>query len=211
MIIYGPKARFAAQKGNIRDLRPVWLLEELGVPYEHRLIDSAKGGNETPEFVRMNPFKRFPVMVDGDLTLFESAAICLHIADKHGRFVPPPKTRERSLHNQWLFAAVATLEQHVYAIVRADLFMPQDGTADAFRAVAEKSLQVPLAAVDRHLAERSFLVGDDFTVADLTMSAAVFHAHRKGLLGGFPELTKYLERMYARPAYQRALARNGGI
>src|SRR5262249_16435341 len=108
--IYGAKAFVPALKGIIRDIRPAWMLEELGVPYERISLDAKGGETQKPEYLKLNPFGKVPTLQDGDFSMFESAAICQYLAERHNKFIPEKGTPEYYTCLQWCYFAVTNIE-----------------------------------------------------------------------------------------------------
>ena len=120
--IYGAKAFRPELKGVIRDLRPIWMLEELGLKYERISLDPQKGENKTPEYLKLNPTGKVPTLQDGDFTIFESAAICQYLAEKNGRLVPAKGTPDYFTCLQWCYFAVTNIEPQCGRVFAADFF-----------------------------------------------------------------------------------------
>ena len=186
--------------------RPRWLLEELGVPYEIVPVDLSKGEHKTPAHKKIHPHGAVPALVDGDLTMFESAAICAYLADKFPEkgLAPAVGTAARGLYYQWLFYAMATLEPPVLQVFLNTRMLPE---AERSPAAAEKG-KAAFADVGRVLEQaltgKSFLLGERFSAADVVVGATLIWAGAMGLTAGYPELLRYCERLQARPAYARS-------
>lgn len=187
-----------------RSNRPRWLLEELGVPYELVRLDPKAGQTRSDEHTARHPLGHVPVLETDEGSLFESAAIILQLADLHGRFIPPVGSFERGLVYQWLFFAMTELEPPcvVYFAEKVVKKTPESPAALA----AKATIHDVAAVVERHLADREWMLPSGFSVADLVLGSVVWWANRMGALSGTPNLTAYLERLTARPAYQRAVA-----
>jgi glutathione S-transferase len=189
-----------------RSLRVRWLLEELGLPY--RLETRSFGSLRRPEHLALHPLGKVPVLVDGDLALFESGAILQHLLERHGggRLEPKPGSAERSLFWQWFHYAEATLTPPLGLVVRHTVLAPE---AERIPAVAEwgrAQAARALAPVERALAGRSWLL-PEFSAADVMMGYSVRLASLLRLLGdAHPNLSAYLARCEERPAYARAAA-----
>ena len=185
-----------------RPLRAVWTLEELGQPYELEVMDHEQGMSE--EHRARHPLLRVPVLQDDEGYVFESAAICLHLADLDPelRLTGAPGTHERALVYQWSIFAPSELEP---ALIEAAIF----GEADPERAEkAQKRFAKAAEAVAQSLDGSEFLVGGRFTVADVLVSSVLGFTKR----AGFPEvlspaLKDYVARLHERPAYQAAVKR----
>ena len=189
-----------------RPIRVVWTLEELAQPYELEVMSYEQGQAE--QHLARHPLGRVPVLEDDEGFVFESAAICMHLADLYPRagLMPPPGTHERALAYQWAVFAPAELEPPlVEAAIYAETQPERAAKARArFASAAE--------AVAQSLGDRDYLVGAGFTVADVLISSALAFASR----AGFPEVlapaaTDYVARLRERPAYQRALQRTSKL
>ena len=192
--------------GAVRDLRAVWAAEELGLPYRLHWLDVRAGEPRADWYRALNPFAKVPALDDGGVHVFESAAIVCHMADKARRLIPAPGTPERAAHDQWLFAALNTVEPPVFQVFVHDFaYGGLDGAA-AFRARAVETARDRLASLDAVLATRAHVAGEDFAAADIVMTHVLAFVRDEALLGGLPHLTAYRARCMARPAYRRALA-----
>lgn len=183
-------------------MRALWMLEEIGAPYELTLMSGEEGSGE--EHRARHPLGRVPVLEDDEGFVFESTAICLHLADLHPQagLLPPVGTHERALAYQWSCFAPAELEP---PLIEAAIFRE----ADPDRAAKALERFVAAAgAVAQALAGSEYIVGGRFGVADVLVGTALFIPER----AGFPEevsehLKAYVARLRERPAYQRARER----
>lgn len=183
-----------------RSTRVLWLLEEIGQPYELTVM---KGEDrQTDEHRRRHPLGRVPVLEDDEGFLFESAALCLHLADLYpdAQLNWPLGTHERALVYQWTVFAMTELEP---AIIEARRHR-EDDPARAQAGV--ERFQAAAAAVEQALDGHEYLVGDRFSVADLVCGAVLIFANSAGLTDELPNIEAYIERLEARPARQRATA-----
>ncbi len=189
-------------KGLVRDLRVRWALEEAGLPYQQKLIDF--GENNAPAHRALQPFGQVPVIEDGALTLFETGAILLHIAEKSDALLPrDPNARERA--KAWVFAALNSLEPAIANLVQIDLFNADQEWGKLRRPAAAEFLQSRLAAIADWIGDKDYLEGDMFTAGDLMMVTVLRILRHTDLVTGHPVLGPYLKRCEARPAFQRAL------
>ncbi len=188
-------------RGQVRDLRVRWALEEAGIPYQSRPLTFDE--KETPEYRRLQPFGQVPAMQDGELELFESGAIVLNIAERSERLMPADE-RGRDRARAWLIAALNSIEPPLGAMVGTRLFHGDEPWAEG----AEKSFgelaSMRLTSLSRWLGEKDWLE-DSFTCGDLMM-ATVLRIPEAEMLQRWPNLAAYLARCEARPAFQRALA-----
>jgi len=191
-----------------RSVRPRWLLEEIGEPYELVRLDFSKQEHKSPQYLRIHPHGVVPALVDGDLALMESAAICAYLADKFpaARLAPAVGTPERGRYYQWMFYAMATLEPPVIQVFLHTIRLPE---AERSAAVAEQNraafAQVA-EVISGALAGRSFLLGEQFSAADVMIGSTLVWSQFMGMLADQPVLADYVQRLAARPAFQRAQA-----
>ncbi len=192
-----------------RSVRPRWVLEELGVPYETKLVRLDAGEQKTPAYLTLNPNGTVPTLVDGDLVLWESAAICQHLADKfpEQRLAPPVGTPERGKYYQWIHYAMSTIEPPAITIFLHTIRLPEAERVPQLVDAARESLGSTLGVVNDALAGREWLLGSQFTVADVMVGSTLWWAHMMGLVSDrHPHVAAYLIRCSARPAMQRANA-----
>jgi glutathione S-transferase len=184
-----------------RSSRPRWILEEIGVPYE--LVRLEPADTKKAVYLAVHPLGKVPALVDDGVTLFESAALCLYLADKYGdgKLSPAPGTSERGLYYQWILFAMASIEPHLSRF--NELRAASNGDA-AEREREAKSARDHLGVVERALAGHEFIVGDRFTAADVVLASVCSWAKLLGLTEGLPECDAYARRLLARPAAKRA-------
>lgn len=189
-------------KGLARDTRVRWALEEVGLPYEVRLV-SFEAKKEQPH-LDLHPFGLIPTYEEGDLVLFESGAIVLHIAENHPGLLPgDPDARARAI--TWMFAALSTVEPPILEIVIVRF-------AEGDKPWAEERLELVKDRIRDRLTQLSDRLGDaewldgEFSAGDLMMVSVLLRSRPSGLLDEFPNLAAYAARAEARPAYQRAFA-----
>jgi glutathione S-transferase len=180
----------------------VWMLEEVGVEYELRWVDIMAGEQKKPELLALNPMGKLPVLVDGDVVVTESAAIALYLADRHapGRLAPALDDPARGAYLRWSFFAPSVIEPGSLAKMSGWEFKPGQagwGTYDAM-----------LAAIDHALSRGDYLLGDRFSMADVVFGGTLRYMLRFQALPASPLVKAYAERLGARPALQRAEAKN---
>jgi len=207
--LYGAKAFKNELKGVIRDLRPAWLLEELGVPYERVVLDWMKGETKTPEYLKLNPTGKVPTLVDGNMVLFESAAICEYLAEKHKRFIPAVGSEAYYKCRQWNYWNATNVEPLIGRVFAADFFLDKGDYADQFKAGAMEALPRLLNPLNAMLAERAFINGPEFMITDIFVCSAMQSIKHTTILNDYPNLQRYLATCTARPAFKRASAANG--
>jgi glutathione S-transferase len=192
-----------------RSVRPRWLLEEIGAPYELVRVNLAAQENKRPEYLRINPNGAVPALVDGDLALFESAAICQHLADRfpEKRLAPPVGTPARGLYYQWNHYAMAAVEPPIVTLFLHTIRLPEAERNAKLVAEAHARLAPALDVIEHALAGREFILGNDFTAADVMVGSTLGWARAFGMMDDArPNIASYVARLSARPAFQRASA-----
>jgi glutathione S-transferase len=189
-------------QGLVRDLRVRWALEEAGLAYEQQLI--GWGDQSSASHRSLQPFGQVPVYQEGGLTLFESGAIVLHIAERSDALMPSdPGARARV--KQWMFAALNTLEPQIQHLVSNDLFRATEEWKKVSRPAVEQTVNKRVLELSARLNGHAFLEGG-FTAADLVMSQVLRLLRHTSLVAEIPTLHAYCRRCEARPAFQKALA-----
>jgi glutathione S-transferase len=180
----------------------VWMLEELGIPYELRFVDIMQGAQKSAELVALNPMGKLPTLVDGDAVVTESAAIGLYLADRYslGRLAPRPDDPARATYLRWSLFAPSVIEPGSLAKAAHWEFKPsQAGWGD------HESM---LRAMESAVSGREYLLGDHFSMADVIFGGTLRYMLRFNMLETRPAFAAYSDRLGARPALQRAEARN---
>lgn len=189
-------------QGLVRDLRVRWAMEEAGLSYEENLIDL--GDQNTPEHRAVQPFGQVPVYEEGDLTLFESGSIVMHIGEK-APVILPVEPAARARVRTWMIAALNSVEPHVQNLVSIDLFFAHEEWASLRRPGALDLAQSRLNAVATALGDRDYLE-TQFSGADILMATVLRLLRHTTLVSDMTVLARYLARCEARPAFKRALA-----
>lgn len=183
-----------------RSIRARWTLQELGVDFESVVVNLAAGEGRSPEFLKLNPAGKLPVLVDGDLVLIESVAIALYLADKYPeKGLIPRDLAGRAQVIQWSLFAATELEQPLWRIARHTVVYPEEKRLPADIPLAAEEFRSMADVLERHMQGRQFVVGDSVTVADFVVAYTLDWADEDKQLDGFPELKAYMHRMYARP------------
>jgi glutathione S-transferase len=189
-----------------RAFRALWMAEEVGLDYEHLPVEIGDAGARAPEFLAINPNGRLPVIVDDGFVLFESLAITLYLAKKHSNGKLYPGTLEAEARAwQWSFWAVAEVDRGVNIWSLHAVRLPAAERDAVKRDEALKVLVAPFRVLDAAVAKQRYLLGDDFTVADLNVAAVISRAVDMDL-SAVPNLKAWLMRCLERPAARKALA-----
>ena len=193
-----------------RSVRIIWTLEELGVHYEVVPVEFNRETLQSAAYKKLHPLGLVPVVEDGGRVMFESGAIVEYVLEEHdpeGRLAPPPRTALRPTYLQWFHFGETEVARHVSEIVRNRFGKPPEERLEVIVAEARGRLRASLEVIESELAGRPFIVGEDFTAADIMVSYGITMAR---IIGELPkDLTNvgaYLERLKGRPAYTRAWA-----
>jgi glutathione S-transferase len=193
--------------GLARDMRVRWALEEVGQPYEVRFVSLRT--KQEPAHVRLHPFGLIPTYEEGDLALFETGAIVLHIAEHHaGLFPDDANARARAI--TWMFAALNTVEPPILELVTAKILEGDRPWADERLPLVKDRIRDRMSQLSDRLGDADWLDGA-FTAGDLMMVSVLLRLRPSGLLDESPKLAAYVARGEARPAYQRAFAAQRAI
>ncbi|QRM53820.1 glutathione S-transferase family protein [Sinorhizobium sp. BG8] len=187
-------------KGLARDMRVRWALEEVGQPYDVRLV-SFKAMKE-PAHLALHPFGQIPTYEEGDLALFESGAIVLHIAERHAGLLPnDASARARAI--TWMFAALTTMEQPIVDREVTKLLERNETWYEQRLSAVEERVRKRLGELSSRLGDADWLDGT-FSAGDLEMVSVLLRLKSSGMLSEYPNLSAYVARGEARPAYKRA-------
>jgi len=188
-----------------RAFRALWMANELGLDYEHLTIEIGAAGARSAEFLAINPNGRLPFIVDDGFVLFESLAITLYLAKKHSNGKLYPSSLEgEAIAWQWSLWAVTEVDRGVNIWSLHALRLPEAERDAIKRNEALKVLAAPFKVLDTAVAKQRYLLGNDFTVADLNVAAVVSRAINMDL-SATPNLKTWLTRCLERPAARKAL------
>ena len=189
-----------------RAFRALWMAQELGLDYAHLPIEIGEAGARAPEFLAINPNGRLPFIVDDGFALFESLAITLYLAKKYspGRLYPASLQGEAKAW-QWSFWAISEVDRGVNIWSLHAVRLPKAERDAQKRDAALKVLAAPFAVLDAAVAAHPYLLGGDFTVADLNVAAVISRAVDMDL-AAVPSLKSWLARCLDRPAARAALS-----
>ncbi|PDS40472.1 glutathione S-transferase [Rhizobium anhuiense] len=189
-------------KGLARDMRVRWALEEVGLPYDVRHV-SFKAMRE-PAHLRLQPFGQIPTYEEGDLALFESGAIVFHIAERHAGLLPED-ANARAHAIAWMFAALNTIEPPIFDRALARILERNEPWYEQRLHALEISIRKRLDDLSRRLGDADWLDGA-FSAGDLLMVTVLLRLKGSDILDDHPNLSAYVARGEARPAYKRAFA-----
>jgi len=189
-------------KGLARDMRVRWALEEVGQAYQVRLVTFVE--MKQPAHLALHPFGQIPTYEDGDLTLFESGAIVLHLAQQHAGLLPQD-AHARARAVSWMFAALNTVEPPIVERSMAWLFERDEPWYAQRLTTLDARVRQRLGELSHRLGEAPWLDGA-FSAGDLMMVSVLLRLASSGIVDEYPNLAGYVARATARPAYQRAYA-----
>ena len=188
--------------GLARDTRVRWALEEVGQPYEVRLVSFR--ALKQPAHLALHPFGQIPTYEENDLVLFETGAIVFHLAERHAGLLPADaNARARAI--TWMFAALSSIEPPILELANAKLLEADKPWATERLPIVEERLRARLLQLSARLGDAEWLDGG-FSAGDLLMVSVLLRVKPSGFLAGFPSLAAYVARGESRPAYQRAFA-----
>lgn len=189
-------------QGLARDTRVRWALEEVGQPYDVRLVSFA--AMKQPAHLRLHPFGQIPTYEEGDLALFETGAIVLHLAGRHAGLLPKDaNARARAI--TWMFAALNTVEPPILELANARILESDKPWSQQRLPLVEERVRDRLVQLSARLSDADWLDGA-FSAGDLMMVSVLLRLRPSGVLDEFPTLAAYVTRAEARPAYRRAFA-----
>jgi GST-like protein len=182
-------------------------LEEAGLPYEPIPVDARRGDQHKPEFLAVNPNAKVPAIVDGDVTVFDSNAILLYLADKTGKFLPPKGDKPRGELLSWLMFVASGIGPYSGQLVHFRTYAPEKNEYAINRYAFEARRHFGI--VDARLAKHKYMVGDTYTIVDMDLwgwARLIPNFSGEAAWAKFPNLKRLVEEISARPAAQRAVA-----
>lgn len=183
-----------------RAMRTLWMARELGIDYEHEPIDTRSGATRKPEHLAINRAGHIPAIVDGNVSMGESCAINFYLAKKHGKLIPNTLEGEAKVL-EWMFWVMTDVEKPTLNHLFHSAVLPEDQRDPKVVEQSKKDLAWPLQVLDGHLAKHQWLVGDDFTVADLNVAAVLAWAKMSKFdFSAVPHVQEWLGRCLGRPA-----------
>jgi glutathione S-transferase len=198
--LYGFSKVNGFARGKTRDLRVLWALEEMQIPFEISGMDHPANDLGTEAYRRMSPFEQIPSIDDDGLVVSESAAILSYLAKKSGRLIPRDLAGESQVL-RWSFAAMNTVEPPLLSLMVFDWM--HDGSPSKYRAFLVDWSNRVLRNLDRWLEGRDFIATDDFTVADILMGHVVSVIQDPEMIAPYKNVVAYRDRCFARPAWKR--------
>jgi len=191
---------------NGRTLRALWALEEVGATYEYVEVDVIHGQGREPWFLKINPAGKVPVLDDNGTIITESAAVCMHLAEKYpeSHLLPPPGSAERTECYKWTSYILTELDSPLWTIAKHRFGLPKERRVPAVIDTATWEFGVAVKVLATGLGNRPYLVGGSFTVADILAAHTLLWAKSTRLELGSDSLVSYLDGLVVRDAFERA-------
>lgn len=189
-----------------RSQRVRWVLEELNQSYEAKIIDFAKGENQSHDYRAIHPLGFVPAYRTDAVTILESVAIVMQLIDEHreSQLAPEIGTPERATYYQWCVFGCAEMDYPIQTVTLHEKFLPEDARRPELAALARTQFGLRAQMLSDHLRNRDFILGSTFSGADIVLGHSCFWATFTGLLSEHPVLEKYLARLADRAGYQAA-------
>jgi len=191
---------------NARSMRSLWLLNELGLDFDLVEMPFHVKHLRTPDYLAIHPLGRVPCMVDGDLTLFESGAICQYLCERYddGTLGRAPAHPERAEWLQWLHYA-ETVAVHGASMIQQTIIIAEPDQSPVVQKLETRRLEKSLEVLDEHLADRDYVLASGFTAPDTNVGYSIHLGRNFTDLATFPNVKGYYDRLAARPAFQASL------
>src|SRR6185369_13969872 len=194
-----------------RAFRTIWMLEELGVPYDNVPTHFATGDTKKPDYLKLNPNGHIPTIVDGGVPYWESMSINLYLAKKYDKGLQPKSIEDEAHAIQWSIWAMTEVEDALIEVLMHRMFMPAEQRDPKIAEAGVATLQTPFAVLDGHLAGRKYILGDKYSVADVNVASVLSWAPLVAVgLSAYPNLGRWLTECSTRPAAKTASAKAMG-
>ncbi len=195
-------------RSRTRASRPRWALEELGLPYELVTVDRTWANAPGSAYLKIHPHGAVPALTDGELVMHESAAICLYLADRYPdrKLAPSVDSKDRGSYYQWILYTMTTVEPELMKIFMNTVMLPEGERSAVGAEEGKRNFRATASVLTEALTDKEFLLGAQFTMADIVVGSMLGWANFMGLTGDYPVLKKYYDRLALRPAYQRSQA-----
>ena len=190
-----------------RSVRSLWLLNELGLDFELVTLAFSMEALRAPEYLAVSPLGRVPCLQDGDLTLFESGAICQYLCERYdgGELYRPPGDPERAEWLQWVHYA-ETIAVHGASLVQQQVFIAPEKRSEIVIKLESKRLEKSLEVIDAHLTDRDYLLRTGFSAVDTGVAYSVHLAQGRIDITSLKNVVAYYDRCKARPAFEKSVA-----
>jgi GST-like protein len=208
--VYGAKSPWPFLKGLIRENRPIWFLEETGIPYTRVSLDPTKGDNKSDQYTQLNRFQKVPTVVIDQKVYTQSAAVLNQLALKTGQLLPKDPEAQAK-HLEWMFYCMSDVESHAIQLGTL-LHMTDEKNAEHAKWMlnrAEQILARALNYLNSELEGKSFLMGKTFFAADILLGCCLYPIRDHDLVKSRPNIDRLLRSYFERPAFKRTIELNG--
>jgi len=186
--------------------RTHWMLEEIGVPYDYRRISIRAGDHKKPEFLAVNPGGKIPCIQDGAVTLTESMAINFYLAEKYGKNLMPADVVDRAHVYEWSFWAISNVQPLFITILQHVMILPEAERSPQAADAARQQIGPYLDRLNAHLQGKQYVVGPDFTVADINVASVIGLGVMLSVdMASHSNVQAWLSRVQGRPAFTKSL------
>lgn len=189
-----------------RSQRAKWILEEIGLEYETSVVDMRSGEHRKPEYTAVNPMQVVPTLQTDDYRIHESVAVVLQLADEHpdAKLAPPIGTADRARYYQWCVFGSAELDFPIGLVTQHEVLLPESERSETLAQLGRELFRKRANILSASLGENPYILGEEFSGADIVIGYNCFWSTFTGLLDEHPELKTYLQRLQGRAAFQRA-------
>lgn len=193
--------------GQTRSMRPLWALKESNLPYEYIEVNLKEGAHKSEDFAKLNPNKTIPVLKDGDFVLFESGAILTYIGDlvPEKGLVPQEDPKKRAIYHQWMDFINCELDANLFTIEKHSWRYPEEARSEKVIQSTIQDMQKPLAVLTTQLEKSPFLLGDEFSFADIMLAHCLNWARYRQVFKDNDVLNHYTKKLSQRESYPREL------
>ena len=191
-----------------RSQRAKWILEEIGLGYDTSEVDMRSGEHRKPEYTAVNPMQVVPTLQTADYKIHESVAVVLQLADEHpkARLAPSIGTANRAIYYQWCVFGSAELDFPIGLVTQNEMLLPEADRSKSLAQLGRELFMKRAKILSASLGAGPYLLGEEFSGADVVIGYNCFWSTFTGLLDEHPVLVSYLNRLQSRPAFQRAFA-----
>jgi glutathione S-transferase len=187
-----------------RGIRITWAAEEIGIEYQYQTINLYAGEHKSPEFLKISPMGKVPVINDDGFVMAESGAIVTYLADRHGKLIPSVGSQARGLYEQAMYFVLTELEQPLWTMGKHKFALPEDKRIPAALELGQWEFQKALNIFSQLLADKQYILGDEFSVADIVAGHTLSWAQGFKQSIAIDNVEAYAERVLSRPALARA-------
>lgn len=191
-----------------RSQRAKWILEEIGIDYDSNIVDMRSGDHRKPEYTSVNAMQVVPTLQTDQYKIHESVAVVLQLADEHpeASLAPPVGTADRAMYYQWCVFGSSEMDFPIGLVTQNEMLLPENERSESLAKLGRELFSKRSKVLSDAIGKRPFILGDQFSAADIVLGYNCFWSTFTGLLEQFPVLVDYLDRPQNRQAFQRAFS-----